>query len=144
MTPGEFNLTLKGKSKLCNRGCNTNIAWYEDDLTGEKYFVEMDKNNQAGERHLCPNWNRTPNSEAAISERSAAQEQAQAKAQTQTSRLSYSSKQHVVEIQVLPLADANTLLANEGGEYEPIGSNPVKVINDQFFMVVGKRSLGSG
>jgi len=41
------------------------------------------------------------------------------------------------EIQVLPLEEANKLLAS--GSYEPVGTDPVKIIDHQFFVVLGKK-----
>jgi hypothetical protein len=42
------------------------------------------------------------------------------------------------EFQVLPLEEANKLLATSN-EFEPIGTDPVKVIGQQFFVVLGKK-----
>jgi hypothetical protein len=41
------------------------------------------------------------------------------------------------EIQVLPLEEANKLLAT--GNYDPVGTDPIKVIDHQFFVVLGKK-----
>lgn len=70
------------------------------------------------------------------------------KTQTQTQKQfsSSSSSKHqdddVIEIQVLPLEEANKLLAI-GAEYEIVGYDPVKVLNGQFFVVIGRKSLGT-
>ena len=40
------------------------------------------------------------------------------------------------EIQVLPLEEANKLVAS--GSYEPVGTDPIKIIDHQFFVVLGK------
>lgn len=41
------------------------------------------------------------------------------------------------EFQVLPLEEANKLLAS--GNYKPVGTDPIKVIGQQFFVVLGKK-----
>lgn len=41
------------------------------------------------------------------------------------------------EILALPLEEANKLLPS--GEFEPVGPDPVKVIDHQFFVVLGKK-----
>src|SRR5215469_7293446 len=41
------------------------------------------------------------------------------------------------EILALPLEEANKLLAS--GSYEPVGTDPVKIIDHQFFVVLGKK-----
>lgn len=42
------------------------------------------------------------------------------------------------EFQVFPLEEANKLLASSN-EFEPVGTDPVKVIDHQFFVVLGKK-----
>jgi hypothetical protein len=44
----------------------------------------------------------------------------------------------VIELLVLPIEEANTLIAAEK-EYELIGNDPVKIINSQFFVIVGRK-----
>jgi len=41
------------------------------------------------------------------------------------------------ELQALPLEEANKLLAS--GSYEPVGTDPIKIIDHQFFVVLGKK-----
>jgi hypothetical protein len=41
------------------------------------------------------------------------------------------------EFQVLPIEEANKLLPS--GEFEPVGPDPVKVIDHEFFVVLGKK-----
>jgi hypothetical protein len=43
-----------------------------------------------------------------------------------------------VEIQILPVEEANKLLASSN-QFEVIGADPVKVVNEQFFAIVGKK-----
>jgi hypothetical protein len=48
----------------------------------------------------------------------------------------------VIELLVLPIQEANTLItANK--EYELIGNDPVKVLNGQFFVIVGRKQRES-
>jgi hypothetical protein len=125
-------LTFKGKPRLCNQGCNTIIVWYHDDATGEEFFVEVDGNGQLVQRHRCPNWNPNSNNKTASPEKLQRNKQAQI------------VSGHVVEIQVIPLAEANKLLSIKGaGEYELVGSDPIKVLHDQFFVVIGRKSFDS-
>ena len=42
-----------------------------------------------------------------------------------------------LEILALPLEEANKLLAS--GSYEPVGTDPIKIIDHQFFVVLGKK-----
>jgi hypothetical protein len=42
------------------------------------------------------------------------------------------------EFQVVHLVEANKLLASSN-EFEPVGTDPVKVIDHQFFLVLGKK-----
>jgi hypothetical protein len=44
----------------------------------------------------------------------------------------------MVEIQILPVDEANKLLASSN-QFEVIGSDPIKVVNEQFFAVIGKK-----
>jgi hypothetical protein len=39
---------------------------------------------------------------------------------------------------VLPIQETNTLIA-KNKEYEVIGNDPVKVLNGQFYVIVGKK-----
>lgn len=43
-----------------------------------------------------------------------------------------------VEIQILPVEEANKLLASSN-QFDVIGTDPVKVVNEQFFAIVGKK-----
>jgi hypothetical protein len=43
------------------------------------------------------------------------------------------------EIQILPIQEANKLLAGSGNQFELIGTDPIKVINQQFFVALGKK-----
>lgn len=43
------------------------------------------------------------------------------------------------EIQVLPIEEANKLLATSSNQFEFVGTDPVKVINQQFFVALGKK-----
>jgi hypothetical protein len=44
----------------------------------------------------------------------------------------------VIELLILPIQEANTLIS-ANNEYELIGNDPVKVVNGQFFVIVGKK-----
>ena len=50
--------------------------------------------------------------------------------------------QVVNEIRVIPIVEANKLLADS--EYEVVGSDPVKVVNGHFFVVIGKKNADVG
>jgi len=91
----------------------------------------VDESDQFVQRHKCPNWNSNPNNKTASSGELRRNEQAQ------------KVNGHVVEILVIPLAEANKLLSIKGTEYELVGSDPVKVVNDEFFVVIGRKSLDS-
>lgn len=43
-----------------------------------------------------------------------------------------------VEIQILPIEEANRLLASSN-QFEVIGADPVKVVSNQFFAIIGKK-----
>jgi hypothetical protein len=45
----------------------------------------------------------------------------------------------VSEIQILPLEEANKLLASGSNQFELVGTDPIKVINQQFFVALGKK-----
>ena len=48
----------------------------------------------------------------------------------------------IIELLVLPIQEANALItANK--EYELIGNDPVKVLNGQFFVIVGRKQRES-
>ena len=42
----------------------------------------------------------------------------------------------IVEVQALPIERANRILPT-AYDYEPVGSDPVKVVNGEFFVVIG-------
>jgi hypothetical protein len=44
----------------------------------------------------------------------------------------------IVELLVLPIQETNTLIATNK-EYEVIGNDPIKVLNGQFYVIVGKK-----
>lgn len=119
-------MAFKGKPKLCNLGCNTDIGWYHDDETGEEFYAEINENNQFVRRHKCPKWNVYSNNR-----------------HTGPGKLQHNEQAQIVdEIQVLPLDEANKLLSIEDTkEYELVGSDPVKVVHDEFFIVIGKKSF---
>lgn len=48
----------------------------------------------------------------------------------------------IVELLVLPIQETNTLIATNK-EYEVIGNDPVKVLNGQFYVIVGKKQRES-
>lgn len=48
------------------------------------------------------------------------------------------STYRMVEIQILPVDEANKLLATSN-QFEVIGTDPIKVVNEQFFAVIGKK-----
>jgi hypothetical protein len=48
----------------------------------------------------------------------------------------------VVELLVLPIEEANILIA-ANKEYELVGNDPVKVLNGQFYAIVGKKQRSS-
>jgi len=54
---------------------------------------------------------------------------------TSTKRLEY----RVSEIRVLLIEEANKLLASDSDQYELVGMDPIKVIGQQFFAVLGKK-----
>jgi hypothetical protein len=43
-----------------------------------------------------------------------------------------------IEVQILSIEDANKLLA-ASNQYELVGTDPIKVVNGQFFAIVGKK-----
>lgn len=54
--------------------------------------------------------------------------------------MSYSKKlvYRTIEVQVLPIEDANKLLT-ASNQYELVGTDPIKAVDGQFFAVVGKK-----
>jgi hypothetical protein len=44
----------------------------------------------------------------------------------------------MAEVEVLPIEDANKLL-RANNQYELVGTDPIKVVKDQFFAIVGKK-----
>jgi hypothetical protein len=49
-------------------------------------------------------------------------------------RLAY----RITEVQILPIAEANKLLSSND-QFELVGADPIKVLNGQFFVVVGSK-----
>jgi hypothetical protein len=49
-----------------------------------------------------------------------------------------STTYRTVEIQILPIEQANQLLAI-AKEFELVGTDPIKIVNEQFFAVIGKK-----
>ncbi len=45
-----------------------------------------------------------------------------------------------MEVQALPIEEANKLLA-ASQDYELVGTDPVKILNDQLFVVIGKKEM---
>jgi hypothetical protein len=45
----------------------------------------------------------------------------------------------VSEIQMLPIEEANKLLASSNNQFELVGIDPIKVIDQQFFVALGKK-----
>lgn len=45
----------------------------------------------------------------------------------------------ISEIQIKPIEEANKLLANSSDQFELVGIDPIKVVKEQFFAVLGKK-----
>jgi hypothetical protein len=66
------------------------------------------------------------------------------KMQYEATKQQYFNKKTIdrtTEVQVLPLEQANKLLSSSN-EYELLGTDPIKVVNDQFFAVIGRKEKG--
>jgi hypothetical protein len=63
------------------------------------------------------------------------------KMQYEATKQQYSNKKPIdrtTEVQVLPLEQANKLLSSSN-EYELLGADPIKIVNDQFLAVIGRK-----
>jgi hypothetical protein len=50
------------------------------------------------------------------------------------------STSNILEIKIMPLVEANSHLQNEKDEYQIFGSDPVKIINNEVYVLMVKRS----
>jgi hypothetical protein len=55
------------------------------------------------------------------------------------SRIYKASVHRISEIKIKPVEEANRLLANNSDQFELVGMDPIKVINGQFFVALGKK-----
>jgi hypothetical protein len=60
-----------------------------------------------------------------------------------SSPIHHSETASIVEIKVMPLSEANDCLQSERPEYQIFGSEPVKIMNNEAYVLMVKRSGGT-
>jgi hypothetical protein len=61
-------------------------------------------------------------------------------AKTRSSSIHNNGTPNIVEIKIMPLSEANDYLRSERPEYQIFGNDPVKIINNDVYVLMVKRS----